>query len=75
MCGPFENACTIRWVFGDENAEGICMVRGRIFTSAYWLKGAVGLASYDIRDDGSMHGLWTLSDDDEPGTETLTLSK
>lgn len=67
--------CTVRWVFANENAEGTCLVRGRNFTSAYWLKGAIGIANYEIRDDGSMHGLWILGQDDEPGTETMTLSK
>lgn len=64
------NACRITWDVGSVS-EGICMRNNHAFTAAYSYKGKVGLVIYQIMNDGSMQGLWTLADTPGVGRETL----
>lgn len=65
-----QNSCRIAWNTGGS-AQGICMRNGNAFTAAYSLNGKVGLVIYQIMNDGSMQGLWTLADTQGVGRETL----
>lgn len=65
-----ENTCRIAWNTGGVS-EGICMRNANAFTAAYSLKGKIGLVIYQIMNDGSMQGLWTLADTQGVGRETL----
>ena len=64
--------CRINWKIGSENWRGICMRNGAVFSAGYKFGNAVGLAIYDIKEDGSLEGLWTIAEKSGVGTETLT---
>ncbi len=64
------NTCRIMWSAGGTS-EGICMRNANAFTAAYSMKGKVGLVIYQVMNDGSMQGLWTLADTQGVGRETL----
>ena len=63
--------CRIQWQTGSTS-EGFCMLAGRSFAAAYQLEGAVGLIVYELHDDGSLVGVWTIADRSGAGTEVLT---
>ncbi len=65
-----ENTCRITWNVGAESA-GICMRNGVAFAAGYALNEKVGLIIYEIRDDGTLDGLWTIADQPGVGTELL----
>jgi len=67
-----ENTCRITWQTGSSNSDGICMRNGIAFAAAYKLGEKVGLIIYEIKDDGSMVGLWTIADQAGVGSEVLT---
>lgn len=66
-----ENTCRIVWTTGGTTSEGICMRNQNAFSAGYVLQGDVGLVIYEINDDGSMDGLWTVADQPGVGTEKL----
>jgi hypothetical protein len=66
-----QNTCRIVWKTGNTSSEGICMRNQNAFSAGYILQGDVGLVIYEINDDGSMEGLWTVADQPGVGTETL----
>jgi hypothetical protein len=65
------NTCRIVWKTGPTTSEGICMRNENAFSAGYVLQGDVGLIIYEINDDGSMDGLWTVADQPGVGTEKL----
>ena len=69
-----QNTCRIIWKTGGSSVQnGICMRNGSAFSAAYsFTDGTVGLVIYELNDDGSMKGLWTIADKKGVGEETLT---
>jgi len=69
-----ENTCRITWKTGGSSVQnGICMRNGSAFSAAYsFSDGTVGLVIYELEDNGSMKGLWTIADKKGVGEETLT---
>jgi hypothetical protein len=65
------NTCRIEWVTGGTTSSGICMRNGTSFAAGYVLGDAIGLVIYEINDDGSLDGLWTIADQNGVGTERL----
>jgi hypothetical protein len=65
-----ENTCRITWNTGNESS-GICMRNGIAFAAGYALGDKVGLVIYEIRDDGTLDGIWTVADQAGVGTELL----
>lgn len=66
-----ETTCSIAWRTGEETSEGICMRYGDAFAASYRLGESIGLVIYQVRPDGSMHGIWTLAGQEGNGTEVL----
>jgi hypothetical protein len=62
--------CRITWNVGQESS-GICMRNGIALAAGYTLGDNVGLVIYEIRDDGTLDGIWTVADEDGSGTELL----
>ena len=67
-----DTTCQIVWVSGDTTSTGICMRYGIAFSAAYELGDAVGLGIYEIMDDGTMDGVWTIAGQSGTGTEVLS---
>jgi len=67
-----KNTCRIDWVTGSTTSHGICMRNGNAFAASYRLGSAIGLVIYEMKDDGTLVGLWTIADKSGVGTETLT---
>ena len=67
-----ETTCTIEWNTGTTTSRGICMLYDNAFAAGYVLDDAVGLVVYEVKDDGSLDGAWTISGEDGAGTERLT---
>ncbi|WP_432347000.1 hypothetical protein WMC41_03070 [Shinella yambaruensis] len=67
-----ETTCSIEWNTGGTTSNGICMLYDNAFAAGYVLGDAVGLIVYQVKDDGSLEGAWTISGKDGSGTETLT---
>ena len=67
-----ETTCDIEWITGATSSFGICMRNGPAFAAAYLLGDAAGLVIYQIMDDGTLEGLWTISGQEGTGTEVLT---
>ena len=66
-----DNTCKINWKIGRETWRGICMRSGSVFAASYRFGNTSGLLIYEIKDDGSLEGTWTLADKPGVGTETL----
>jgi hypothetical protein len=66
------NTCRITWQTGASSSDGICMRNGSSFAAGCVLGDKVGLVVYDMKDDGSMVGLWTIADQAGVGSEVLT---
>jgi hypothetical protein len=66
-----ENTCRITWSVGNQSS-GICMRNGDAFAAGYVLGEKVGLIIYEMNDDGTLDGLWTIADQEGVGTELLT---
>ena len=67
-----ETTCNIEWLTGGSTSTGICSRNGAAFAAAYVLGDAIGLVIYNVKEDGSLEGLWTIAGKDGSGTETLT---
>lgn len=67
-----ETTCSIEWNTGSTASQGICMLYDNAFAAGYVLGDAVGLVVYEVKDDGSLEGAWTISGQDGSGTEKLT---
>ena len=62
--------CRIVWQVGGE-AHGWCMRRGNILAAGYVIGRLVGLIVYEIKNDGSLEGTWTIVDQPGVGLEIL----
>lgn len=67
-----ETTCAIEWTTGSTTSQGICMLYDNAFAAGYVLGDSIGLVVYEVRDDGSLEGAWTISGQDGSGTERLT---
>jgi hypothetical protein len=68
------STCRIHWDTGSTS-DGICMLVNKSFAAAYVLGDAYGLVVYELRDDGTLDGVWTIADKSGAGTEVLTPAK
>ena len=66
-----ETTCEIYWTTGSTTSQGICMRNGPAFSAGYVMGDAIGLVIYQVMDDGSMQGLWTVAGQPGNGTENL----
>ncbi|HVZ13261.1 MAG TPA: hypothetical protein VG894_02275 [Bauldia sp.] len=66
-----DSTCRIVWHIGEDESEGICMRNGIALAAAYYLNKDIGLVIYEIRDDDTLDGIWTIADQDGSGTELL----
>ena len=64
--------CVIEWTTGGTTSSGICSRNEKAFAAAYELNDAIGLVIYEVRNDGSLSGLWTIAGQEGSGTEILT---
>lgn len=67
-----ETTCEIYWTTGPSTSQGICMRNGNAFSAGYVMGEAIGLVIYEVMEDGSMEGLWTIAGQPGTGTEKLT---
>lgn len=67
-----ETTCVIHWETGGTASDGICMRNDDAFSAGYVMGDAVGLVTYKVMEDGSLHGLWTIAGKEGNGTEVLT---
>jgi len=65
-----DSTCRVVWKTGSTS-NGICMLAGKSFAAAYVLNKSFGLVLYELQDDGSLKGTWTIADEPGNGTETL----
>ena len=63
--------CRIHWKIGSDESDGICMRNGIALAASYVLGKDIGLVIYEIRDDDTLDGIWTIADQDGSGTELL----
>lgn len=66
-----DSTCKINWKIGRETWRGICMRSGSVFAASYRFGNLTGLLIYEIKDDGSLEGTWTIAEKSGVGTETL----
>jgi hypothetical protein len=70
---PSSNStCRIEWKTGGTTSSGFCMLAAGSLAAAYKLNDSVGLVLYELQDDGSLKGVWTIADKSGAGTEVLT---
>ena len=67
-----ETTCAISWTTGETTSDGVCMRNGNAFAAAHEQGGTLGLLIYEILEDGTMDGIWTVTGVDGVGYETLT---
>lgn len=67
-----DTTCEIAWTTGPTTSQGICMRNGIALAAGYTLQDRVGLVIYEIKDDGTLEGLWTIAGVNGNGTEVLT---
>jgi hypothetical protein len=67
-----KTTCEIAWTTGSTTSKGICMRNGDAFAAGYVMGDAIGLVIYEMKDDGTLDGLWTITGKDGAGTEVLT---
>ena len=74
--GITDTTCSIVWETGGQVSEGICMRYGIAFSAFYAMEGAdgpqFGLVIYEIKDNGTLEGIWTITGENGAGTEVLT---
>jgi hypothetical protein len=66
-----KNTCRIVWTIGSGTSRGICMRNGNSFAASYVLGDDIGLIIYEVNNNGSMDGIWTIADTPGVGTESL----
>jgi hypothetical protein len=64
-----DTTCTISWETGQTNSEGVCMLKDDAFAAGYILGDHIGLVIYNVNEDGSLDGAWTVTGKDGSGTE------
>lgn len=61
----------LTWTIGSESIEGVGMVSGLVFATAFSLGGQPSMGIYEIKPDGEMSGQWTIMGAFGSGTETV----
>jgi len=67
-----DTTCEIDWTTGETTSVGLCMMMNGVVAAAYKLGDGVGVTMYQINDDGTLTGAWTVAGKDGSGTEKLT---
>ena len=67
-----DTTCNITWTAGSTSSNGICMRNGDAFAAGYVLRKDAGLVIYQVKEDGTLDGLWTVAGKNGTGTEVLT---
>jgi hypothetical protein len=71
-----DTTCEIIWQTGPQTSNGVCMRYGPAFSAFYVIEAggqtAIGLVIYEVMQDGSMEGIWTVTGQNGSGTEKLT---
>ncbi|MFC0384534.1 hypothetical protein [Muricoccus vinaceus] len=62
----------VRWTIGQAQIEGYGMSVGRVFSIGFVLGERPGMSIFEVAEDGSMSGQWTLIGSSAIGTENLT---
>ena len=70
--GVTDTTCEIYWTTGRTTSQGICMRNGPAFSAGYVMGDKVGLVIYQIMENGTLDGLWTIAGSPGNGTEVLT---
>jgi hypothetical protein len=60
----------IAWAISGETIEGVGVVSGLVFSTAFAVAGTPGMAIYEIRPGGVLEGQWTLLGAFTMGRET-----
>lgn len=68
---PNGSTCRIVWKTGQVTSEGVCMVSDKTLAAFYKLGSDYGLIIYEIQDDGSLKGQWTVAGKNGRGSEVL----
>lgn len=67
-----ETTCEIVWTIAGDTSQGVCMRYGPAFAASYSMGSVVGLVIYQVLDDGTLDGTWTIAGQNGAGTEVLT---
>jgi hypothetical protein len=67
-----DTTCSIVWATGKTSSEGFCMLKGDAFAAGYVLGDNIGLIIYNVDEDGTLDGAWTIAGKNGSGTEVLT---
>ncbi len=67
--------CRIVWHTGPVPSQGVCMASNKAFAAFYKLGPEYGLVVYELQDDGSLKGQWSIPGKPGIGTETLVPRK
>jgi hypothetical protein len=70
--GVTDTTCEIYRTTGGTTSQGICMRNGPAFSAGYVMGDKVGLVIYQIMENGTLDGLWTIAGSPGNGTEVLT---
>jgi hypothetical protein len=74
--GITDTTCSIVWETGGQSSEGVCMRYGPAFSAFYVIETpngpAFGLVIYQVLENGSLDGIWTVTGENGSGTEVLT---
>ncbi|MCW8086083.1 hypothetical protein [Sabulicella glaciei] len=60
----------VQWVIGQDEIEGVAMVSGLTFATAFTLGEQTGMGIYQLQPDGSLVGVWTTAGAFAQGEET-----
>ena len=66
------STCAITWTTNSTSSKGFCMLKDNAFAAAYVLGNDVGLIIYNVGDDGTLDGIWTIAGKNGAVTEVLT---
>jgi len=67
-----DTTCSITWTTGSTSSVGLCMLMDGVVGVAYQMGNNVGVTMYQVNDDGSLDGTWTIAGQNGNGTEHLT---
>jgi hypothetical protein len=73
---PQGSTCRITWqTGGGSQSEGLCMLSGKTLAAFYKLGSEYGLVIYELQQDGSLRGHWSVAGKQGVGTELLLPQK
>jgi hypothetical protein len=67
-----DTTCQITWTTGQTSSVGLCMMMNGVVAAAYRQGDMVGVTMYQINDDGTLEGNWTVAGQNGAGSEKLT---